>query len=71
MIVYRHSKEVCDESDATRVSFAPPKDTPRPAAICLAFACGNALAQDTKTVVANAQKALGDVKSVTWKAVGK
>jgi hypothetical protein len=33
--------------------------------ICLAF-CGNALAQDAKTVIANAQKALGDVKSITY-----
>ena len=32
-------------------------------AICLALLCGSALAQDPKTVVANAQKALGDPKS--------
>ena len=29
-------------------------------AICLAFLCGTAMAQDAKTVIANAQKALGD-----------
>jgi glyoxylase-like metal-dependent hydrolase (beta-lactamase superfamily II) len=40
-------------------------------AICLAFFCGNALAQDAKTVVANAQKALGDVKSITYSGSAK
>jgi glyoxylase-like metal-dependent hydrolase (beta-lactamase superfamily II) len=35
-------------------------------AICLAYLSGNALAQDAKTVIANAQKALGDAKSVTY-----
>lgn len=35
-------------------------------AICLVSLCGNALAQDAKTVIANAQKALGDVKSITY-----
>jgi glyoxylase-like metal-dependent hydrolase (beta-lactamase superfamily II) len=40
-------------------------------AICLAFLCGNALAQDAKTVIANAQKALGDVKSITYSGSAK
>jgi glyoxylase-like metal-dependent hydrolase (beta-lactamase superfamily II) len=40
-------------------------------AICIAFLCGNALAQDAKTVIANAQKALGDVKSITYSGSGK
>ena len=40
-------------------------------AICLAYLCGNAMAQDAKTVVANAQKALGDPKSVTYSGSAK
>ena len=39
--------------------------------ICLAFLCGIALAQDAKTVIANAQMALGDVKSVTYSGSAK
>jgi glyoxylase-like metal-dependent hydrolase (beta-lactamase superfamily II) len=39
--------------------------------ICLAFLCGIALAQDAKTVIANAQTALGDVKSVTYSGSAK
>ncbi len=35
-------------------------------AICLTVLSGNAFAQDAKTVIANAQKALGDPKSVTY-----
>ncbi|HET9363138.1 MAG TPA: MBL fold metallo-hydrolase [Vicinamibacterales bacterium] len=41
------------------------------AAICLAFLAGNATAQDAKTVIANAQKALGDPKSVTYSGSAK
>jgi glyoxylase-like metal-dependent hydrolase (beta-lactamase superfamily II) len=40
-------------------------------AICLAFLCGNAMAQDAKTVIASAQKALGDVKSITYSGSAK
>src|SRR5688572_12154324 len=40
-------------------------------AICVAFLCTNALAQDAKTVIANAQKALGDLKSVTYSGSAK
>ena len=40
-------------------------------AICLACVCGNAMAQDAKTVVANAQKALGDPKSITYSGSAK
>jgi len=40
-------------------------------AICLAFLCGSAFAQDAKTVIANAQKALGDVKSITYSGAAK
>jgi glyoxylase-like metal-dependent hydrolase (beta-lactamase superfamily II) len=40
-------------------------------AVCLAGLCGNALAQDAKTVIANAQKALGDVKSITYSGSAK
>src|SRR4051812_35393564 len=40
-------------------------------AICAAFMCGSAVAQDPKTVIANAQKALGDVKSVTYSGSAK
>ena len=40
-------------------------------AICLAFLCGIAMAQDAKTVIANAQKALGDVKSITYSGSAK
>jgi glyoxylase-like metal-dependent hydrolase (beta-lactamase superfamily II) len=36
------------------------------AAVCAAYLCGNAMAQDAKTVIGNAQKALGDVKSITY-----
>jgi glyoxylase-like metal-dependent hydrolase (beta-lactamase superfamily II) len=40
-------------------------------AICLAFLCASAVAQDAKTVIANAQKALGDVKSITYSGSAK
>ena len=40
-------------------------------AICLAFLCGSAMAQDAKTVIANAQKALGDLKSITYSGSAK
>jgi len=40
-------------------------------AICLAFLCGNAIAQDAKTVIASAQKALGDLKSITYSGSAK
>src|SRR5688500_12288676 len=40
-------------------------------AICVAFLCGNAMAQDAKTVIANAQKALGDLKSITYSGSAK
>jgi glyoxylase-like metal-dependent hydrolase (beta-lactamase superfamily II) len=40
-------------------------------AICLVFLCGNAVAQDAKTVIANAQKALGDLKSITYSGSAK
>jgi glyoxylase-like metal-dependent hydrolase (beta-lactamase superfamily II) len=39
--------------------------------ICLAYLCGSAMAQDAKTVIANAQKALGDPKSVTYSGSAK
>src|SRR5499426_220173 len=40
-------------------------------AICLAYLCGNAMAQDAKTVIASAQKALGDLKSITYSGSAK
>src|SRR5262247_3909368 len=40
-------------------------------AICLAYLCGNAMAQEAKTVIANAQKALGDLKSITYSGSAK
>ena len=40
-------------------------------AICLAYPCGDAVAQDAKTVIANAQKALGDAKSITYSGSAK
>ena len=40
-------------------------------AICLASLSGNAMAQDAKTVIANAQKALGDPKSITYSGSAK
>jgi hypothetical protein len=40
-------------------------------AICLAFTGTNAIAQDAKTVVANAQKALGDLKAITYSGAAK
>ena len=40
-------------------------------AIALACVSGNALAQDAKTVIANAQKALGDPKSITYSGSAK
>jgi len=39
--------------------------------ICLAYLCGIAIAQDAKTVIASAQKALGDVKSITYSGSAK
>ena len=41
------------------------------AAVCVAFLCGSAMAQDAKTAIANAQKALGDVKSITYSGSAK
>ncbi|MGA2881123.1 MAG: MBL fold metallo-hydrolase [Bryobacteraceae bacterium] len=40
-------------------------------AICFAFWCGSAMAQDAKTVIANAQKALGDLTSITYSGSAK
>src|SRR5580698_4678926 len=40
-------------------------------AICVALVAGSACAQDAKTVIANAQKALGDVKSITYSGSAK
>ena len=40
-------------------------------AICLAIMCGSSMAQDAKTVIANAQKALGDLKSITYSGSAK
>jgi glyoxylase-like metal-dependent hydrolase (beta-lactamase superfamily II) len=40
-------------------------------AIGLAFLAGNAAGQDVKDVIANAQKALGDVKSITYSGSAK
>ncbi|HET9942652.1 MAG TPA: MBL fold metallo-hydrolase [Terriglobia bacterium] len=40
-------------------------------AICAAFLCGSAFAQDAKTVIANAQKAMGDLKSITYSGAAK
>lgn len=39
--------------------------------VCLAFLSGSARAQDAKTAIANAQKALGDVKSITYSGSAK
>ena len=38
---------------------------------CLALLCGSAMAQDAKTLIANAQKALGDLKSITYSGSAK
>jgi len=40
-------------------------------AIGLVYLCGNAMAQDAKTVTANVQKALGDLKSITYSGSAK
>ena len=40
-------------------------------ALCVASLCGSAMAQDAKTVIANAQKALGDLKSITYSGAAK
>src|SRR2546428_4271822 len=40
-------------------------------AICVTYLCGTAMAQDAKTVIANAQKALGDLKSITYSGSAK
>jgi len=40
-------------------------------AIGLAVLCASAMAQDAKTVIASAQKALGDVKSITYSGSAK
>src|ERR1019366_9424466 len=39
--------------------------------VIVALLCGSAMAQDAKTVIANAQKALGDVKSITYSGSAK
>ena len=41
------------------------------AASCLALLCGSAIAQDAKTVIANALKAMGDLKSITYSGSAK
>ncbi len=41
------------------------------AAVGVVLLCGSAIAQDAKTVIANAQKALGDVKSITYSGSAK
>jgi hypothetical protein len=41
------------------------------AGICVAALCGTAAAQDAATVIANAQKALGDPKSITYSGSAK
>jgi glyoxylase-like metal-dependent hydrolase (beta-lactamase superfamily II) len=40
-------------------------------AICIALLSGSAIAQDAKDVIANAEKALGDVKSITYSGSAK
>jgi glyoxylase-like metal-dependent hydrolase (beta-lactamase superfamily II) len=40
-------------------------------ALCVALPCGHAAAQDAKTVIANAQKALGDVRAITYSGSAK
>jgi glyoxylase-like metal-dependent hydrolase (beta-lactamase superfamily II) len=40
-------------------------------AISLACLCANAMAQDAKSVITNAQKALGDPKSITYSGMAK
>src|SRR5919108_378827 len=40
-------------------------------AICVTSLAGNALAQDANTVIANAQKALGDPKSITYSGAAR
>ncbi|MCM3879516.1 MAG: MBL fold metallo-hydrolase [Vicinamibacterales bacterium] len=40
-------------------------------AVCLAYSCVSATAQDARTVIANAQKALGDPKSITYSGSAK
>jgi glyoxylase-like metal-dependent hydrolase (beta-lactamase superfamily II) len=41
------------------------------AAICLAYPCANAIAQNANAVIANAQKTLGDVTSITYSGSAK
>ena len=40
-------------------------------AICFAYLGGNAMAQDAKTVIANARKALGDPASITYSGTAR
>jgi glyoxylase-like metal-dependent hydrolase (beta-lactamase superfamily II) len=40
-------------------------------AICLAYTCASVFAQDARAVIANAQRALGDVKSITYSGSAK
>ncbi|MEJ0038161.1 MAG: MBL fold metallo-hydrolase [Gammaproteobacteria bacterium] len=40
-------------------------------AVCLSFACASAMAQDAKTVIADAQKALGNPTSITYSGSAK
>ena len=41
------------------------------AVVSAVFLCGSAMAQDAKTAIANAQKALGDLKSITYSGSAK
>lgn len=41
------------------------------AVVCLTFVAGSAMAQDAKAVIAQAQKAMGDLKSITYSGSAK
>lgn len=41
------------------------------AAVCAAYVCGNAVAQDARTVIENAQRALGNPQSITYSGAAR
>src|SRR5579862_4201637 len=64
MVVFRRSKQTSIRGETVFKKIAV-------FAMCLGFLSGIAMGQDAKTTIANAQKALGDVKSITYSGSAK
>src|SRR5579862_605242 len=64
MVVFRRSKQTSIRGETVFKKIAV-------FAMCLGFLSGIAMGQDAKTTIANAQKTLGDVKSITYSGSAK